>query len=372
MGRIIKPTYPVMPKLEKYIEEISSIWDSGILTNNGEKVDKFKQMLLEYTMCSNNDLFVNGHSALMIAIKALGLRGEVITSPFTFVSTTNAIVQNGLIPVFGDIDDSYNLSPESIEKLITDKTSAIITPHIFGIPCDVNKIGHIAEKYNLKVIYDGAQAFGTRIDGTDISCFGDITMFSFHAIKIFNSIEGGMLSYKDSSLHEKFEQYRNFGIHYGIDGRDDVECEGINAKMNEFQAAMGIVNLPLLQEEIAQRKELAGIYIEHLREIPGISTYSYQKRIDYNYAYFPILVEEEYGMTRDQLWEGLREEGIGSRKLYGSLTCDYSIYRERGFRRMTEYADRVKKKCLDLPLYGGLTKENVEGICQIIGKLAKR
>lgn len=372
MGRSIKPTQPVIPRLEEYVREISSIWDCGIMTNNGAKVDKFKQMLLEYTKCGNIDLFVNGHSALMIALKVLGLQGEVITSPFTFVSTTNAVVQNGLTPVFGDIDASYNLSPESIEKLMTDKTCAVITPHIFGIPCDVDKIGRIAEKYNLKVIYDGAQAFGTRINGTDISCFGDITMFSFHAIKIFNSIEGGMLSYKDSSLHGKFEQYRNFGISYGTDGRDDVECEGINAKMNEFQAAMGIVNLPFLQEEIARRKELAGVYIEQLREIPGISTYPYQEGIDYNYAYFPILVEEEFGMSRDWLWEGLREGGIGSRKLYGSLTCDYSVYRDRGFRRITENADKIKKKCLDLPLYGSLTKEDVEGICQVIGKLAKK
>ena len=365
MEKEIKATQPTMPKIEEYVREISSIWDTRIMTNYGEKTDKFKKMLKDYTKCENLDLFVNGHSALMLAIQAMELTGEVITSPFTFVSTTNAIIQNGLIPVFGDIDDSYNLSPESSESLITEKTCAIITPHIFGIPCNVEKIEQIAKKYNLKVIYDGAQAFGTKIRGKSIGHFGDATMFSLHAIKVFNSIEGGILSYQEKELHRKLELYRNFGISYG-ELKNDVDVVGINGKMNEFQAAMGIVNLPGLDEEIEKRKQLAELYCECLKDVPGIQTYLFSDDIDYNYAYFPVKITEEYGMTRDELWIKLKENGIGTRKLYDCLTCDYSCYKDRGYRRSTEYADKVKRIVLDLPMYGDLEKKMVRYLCDRI------
>lgn len=365
MHKEIKATEPVMPDMEDYINEIRSIWDTKILTNNGEKTAKFKEMLAAYTGCTGLDLFVNGHTALMIGIQAMELKGEVITSPFTFVSTTNAIIQNGLTPVFGDIDESYNLSPVSIERLITDRTCAIVTPHIFGIPCDVEKIGEIAEEYHLKVIYDGAQAFGTRIRGKAIGCFGDITMFSLHAIKIFNAIEGGILFYKEGALHKKFELYRNFGISYG-ELENDVDVVGMNGKMTEFHAAMGIVNLPGLDGEIRKRKRLAELYCECLKDVPGIHTYSYSKDIDYNYAYFPVKVTEEYGMTRDELWFRLKERGIGTRKLYDKLTCDYKCYKDMGYIRKTEYADQVKWKALDLPMYGSLKEEDIIYICETI------
>lgn len=369
--REIKATKPVLTTYEDYVQEIKSIWDSGIMTNNGSKVDKFKEVLISYVN-SNIDLFVNGHSALLLAIKALNLGGEVITSPFTFVSTTNAIIQSGLIPVFADIDDSYNLDPQKIEELITEKTCAIITPHIFGIPCEVNAIEKIAEKHKLKVIYDGAQAFGTRIEGKSIALYGDITMFSFHAIKIFNSIEGGMLSYKDASLHRSFELLRNFGISYSDMGIDVEEC-GINAKMNEFQASMGIVNLPKLDEEIEKRKKIAQWYSEQIADIQGITSYEYKDSIDYNYAYFPIKVKkEECGISRDELWIKLKEKGIGTRKLYDKLTCDYLIYSNRGFVRKTDNAERIKKAALDLPIYGTITEADVSYICETLKKYAER
>ena len=249
MGGVIKPTQPVMPTYEAYIKEIRDIWDTKELTNNGVKVQKLKKRIQNYLNCRNADLFVNGHSALMIAIRSLSLRGEVLTSPFTFVSTTNAIVQNGLTPVFCDIDDSYNVDVSKLEAQITEKTSAIITPHIFGIPCKVKEIEQIAQRHNLKVIYDGAQAFGTRINGRHIGNFGDITMFSLHAVKVYNTIEGGLLTYVDDVLHDQFELYRNFGISYYEKGNDVSVC-GINAKMNEFQAAMGILGLDILDKEI--------------------------------------------------------------------------------------------------------------------------
>lgn len=370
MKREIKATQPVMPDMEAYMKEIRSIWDTKILTNHGEKTDKLKEMLAAYTGCQNLDLFVNGHSALLIGIQAMELTGEVITSPFTFVSTTNAIVQSGLIPVFGDIDDSYNLAPESIEQLITEKTCAIVTPHIFGIPCDVERIKKIAGEYDLKVIYDGAQAFGTRIKGKSISSFGDITMFSLHAIKVFNSIEGGILFYQEEELHRKFELYRNFGITYGEQG-SDVDVVGMNGKMNEFQAAMGIVNLPGLDEEIRKRKRLAELYCECLKDIPGIETYSYREDIDYNYAYFPVRVTKEYGMTRDELWVRLKEKGIGTRKLYDKLTCDFNCYKDRGYVRKTEYADEVKRTALDLPMYGSLGEDEAQYICDAIRRIVR-
>ncbi len=362
MDRMIKPTQPVMPDMGEYIKEIGSIWDTGIMTNNGDKVRRLREMLADYLGCGNIDLFVNGHSALLIGIQALHLKGEVITSPFTFVSTTNAIIQSGLTPVFGDIDDTYNLSPDSIEELVTDRTSAVITPHIFGIPCNVEKIEEAAAKHNLKVIYDGAQAFGTKLKGKPIGCFGDITMFSFHAIKIFNSIEGGMLSYKDAQLQKAFELYRNFGISYEEMGTD-VEVVGMNAKMNEFQAAMGIVNLPGLDGEIKKRKRLAEIYCECLKDVAGVQTYPYGSDIDYNYAYFPVRITEEYGISRDELWLKLKKKGIGTRKLYERLTCDYSCYQGAGYRRSTKYADIIKGMVLDLPVYGTLSETDVAYIC---------
>ncbi len=366
----IKATRPTMPAYEDYIQEIRSIWGNGIMTNNGEKVKKFRDMLADFLGSLNVDVFVNGHSALLLAIRAMDLEGEVITSPFTFTSTTNAIIQSGLTPVFGDIDESYNLSPDAIEELITPNTSAIITPHIFGIPCDVDRIERIAKKHGLKVIYDGAQAFGTKVHGKPISMYGDMTMYSFHAIKVFNTIEGGALVYQDASLRERFELYRNFGVSYGADSNDVMVC-GINAKMNEFQAAMGIVNLPLHDREVAKRKALAKVYCECLRDVPGIRTYPYNAEIDYNYAYFPIKVTEEYGLTRNELWKKLKEQGVETRKLYDRLTCDYSCYKDRGYVKRTAYADRVKDIILDLPIYGSLSEEEVCYICDVIRKHAE-
>lgn len=370
MKRLIKAVQPVMPSRQVFFDEIESIWDTGILTNNGEKVQKFKMMLMEYLQSANLELFVNGHSALLLGIKALGLEGEVITSPFTFVSTTNAIIQSGLTPVFGDIDETYNLAPQSVEELITSRTSAIITPHIFGIPCNVEAISQLAQKYHLKVIYDGAQAFGTKINGKSIGNFGDLCMFSFHAIKIFNSIEGGMLTYQDEKISEKLHRYRNFGISYALD-ETDVDLIGINAKMNEFQAAMGIVNLSGIEDEIRKRKTYADLYCSLLCDVPGIETYNYKSNIEYNYAYFPVKISDEYGISRNELYMLLKENGIGSRKLYDKLTYDYTCYRDLNFRRNSENAERIKVRTLDLPLYGNLETQDIEYICEVIKNSGK-
>lgn len=366
---IIKPTQPSMPDYRAYIEEIKDIWDTKLLTNNGPKVQKLQKCIQEYMNCNNTDLFVNGHLALIIAIKALNIKGEVLTSPFTFISTTNAIVQNGLTPVFCDIDDSFNIDVKKLETHITENTSAIIAPHIFGIPCNVEEIEKIAHRYHLKVIYDGAQAFGTKISGKHIGQFGDITMFSLHAIKVYNSIEGGLLTYTDSTLHKQFELYRNFGITYHESGNDVVVC-GINAKMNEFQAAMGILGLGIIEQEIKARKDLAQIYVERLAEVEGIDTYSYESKIDYNYAYFPVRIKEKiFGCSRDEVFLLLKQKGIITRKLYNTLCCDYSYYKNNNYTMNVENARQIATEVLDLPLYGTLHMEEVIYICDMISMI---
>ena len=371
MADIIKPTQPSLPDYDAYIREIKDIWDTKLLTNNGPKVRKLQHRIREYMGCRNADSFVNGHSALTIAIQALHLQGEVLTSPFTFISTTNAIVQNGLTPVFCDIDDSYNIDPKMLEEHISEKTSAIIVPHIFGIPCKIDEIERIAIKYQLKVVYDGAQAFGTKVSGKHIGRYGDITMFSLHAIKVFNSIEGGLLTYGDDTLQEAFSLYKNFGISYYETG-SDVILPGINAKMNEFQAAMGILGLDLVEKEIETRKTLAHIYIDRLSGVEGIDTYPYEKGIDYNYAYFPVRIKEEsFGIGRDELFSRLKKEGIITRKLYDTLCCDYSCYKERGYLLDVTHARKIAKEALDLPLYGTLQPGEVEHICDVISMIQK-
>lgn len=373
MEKMVKATKPEMGSYEAYIEEIKSIWETGSMTNNGSKVQMFREKLKLYTNCQNIDLFVNGHAALVLGLKILELPigGEVLTSPFTFVSTTNAIVQNGLVPVFCDIDSTYNIDINSIKRNITEKTCAIATPHIFGIPCHVEEIEKIAKQHNLKVIYDGAQAFGTKVNGKNIAEYGDVTMFSFHAIKVFNAIEGGALVYKNKGLQEKLELNRNFGIEYGQ--KNDVVVDGINAKMTEFSAAMGLTNLPRINEVIKRRKELAEYYVECFADIPGIYFYSYEKHIDYNYAYFPIIVDlKECAITRDEMWEELKKYGIETRKLYDTLTCDFSYYKDKGYKRDVEYATEITKKCLDFPMYSELKEEDIEYIAMCLKNIVNK
>lgn len=360
--RNISPTKPVLPSYEDYISEIKSIWETGLMTNNGPKVKKFGEQLCQYVDCPNVNLFVNGHSALLTALKVLNISGEVITSPFTFISTTNAIVQAGLTPVFCDVDDSYNIDATKIESCITAKTCAIVTPHIFGIPCDVEKIQSIADKYNLKIIYDAAQAFGTKINGRHIVTYGDITMVSFHAIKIFNSIEGGLLVYKDANLRKKFELYRNFGIDYET---GDVEVCGYNAKMNEFQAAMGICNLSGIEQEIETRHRLAEYYGEKLQTVNGIKPFNYNDNVRYNHAYYPVIVEEKFGISRNELWKKLKERGIFTRKLYDRLTCNMSIHNGK-YKQNIKHAEKISHQTLDLPIYGDLTLEEIDRIIEEI------
>jgi dTDP-4-amino-4,6-dideoxygalactose transaminase len=358
----IQVTRSSMPDFEEYTEEIKDLWDSHWLTNMGAKHKQLEAGLLEYLNAPNITLFTNGHLALECAIAALNLTGEVITTPFTFASTTHAIVRNGLEPVFCDINlYDYTIDTDKIESLITDKTSAIIPVHVYGNICNVKEIERIAKKYNLKVIYDAAHTFGVTVDGVGIAKFGDASIFSFHATKVFNTIEGGAITFKDSELRKTLNDIKNFGI----TGPESVEYVGGNAKMNEFQAAMGICNLRHVDEEIKKRKAVAERYREKLNDIKGIKLAKLQDSVKSNCAYFPV-VFDGYKLTRDEVYEDLRKENIFARKYFYPLTSSYECYKGRFDVEKTPVAKHISKSVLTLPLYADLALDDVDAICKII------
>lgn len=358
-------TQSSMPSYEEYCEEIKSIWDTKWLTNNGEKHEELQHKLEEYLGAKHVTLFCNGHSALYSAIKTLGLTGEIITTPYTFASTTHAIVQNGCVPVFCDIkEDDFTIDVDKIESLITENTSAILAVHVYGNPCDVDKIDKIAKKHNLKVIYDAAHAFGVKYKGKPIASYGDVSMFSFHATKVFNTIEGGCLAFNDDSLVKKLDQLKNFGI---VDA-EHVNFPGFNYKMNEFQAAMGICNLRHLDDEIKKRKKNVGLYLKLLKDVNGINLNAYKRNIVYNYAYFPILVNDDFKYSRDNVYLLLAQEGIFSRKYFYPLTSDFECYKEFNNGNLN-IASKVSDSVLTLPLYADLKEEEIKKICTVLKKI---
>jgi dTDP-4-amino-4,6-dideoxygalactose transaminase len=361
-------TKSFLPPFEEYTKEIETIWASSWLTNNGSLHQKFEHDLLEYLNTPYLSLFTNGHLALESAIKALGLKGEVITTPFTFASTTHAIVNCGLTPVFCDISPfDFNIDVEKIEKLISPNTSAILPVHVFGNPCDMQSIENIAQKYGLKVIYDSAHAFGVKVNGVPIGNFGDISMFSLHATKVFHSIEGGILSYNTSGYKRLLELYKNFGI----SGPESVEMVGINAKMNEFQAAMGIINLRYIALEIEKRKQITFQYRNLLRKIKGIGFLQDIGGVEHNYSYFPIQVDENtYGLTRDGLHERLKEYNIFTRKYFYPLCSDFHCYKPLFNNIDLPNAEFIANRILTLPLFSDLTIEQVDYICEAIQELS--
>lgn len=353
-----------MPSFEEYCEEIKNLWDTHWLTNMGEKHQKLQAELEEYLGVSHTTLYTNGHLALEGALSGLGFKngGEVITTPFTFVSTTNAIVRCGLKPVFCDIDpNTYTIDTDKIETLITDKTVAILPVHVYGNICDVEKIDLIAKKHGLKVIYDAAHAFAVKYKGISAACYGDVSMFSFHATKVFNTIEGGCVCYKDDSLVQIFNDLKNFGIH----GPEDCEYIGGNAKMNEFQAAMGLCNLRHLKTEIAKRKKVVERYFENLSNVPGLILCEPQKNVQPNYAYFPMVFEEEFGGTRDDVQAALAEYNIFARKYFYPAINETTAYKDYEHGD-TPVALHISKRVLTPPLYADLTLEDVDRICDII------
>jgi len=351
-----------MPEFEEYIEEIKELWESRWLTNMGIKHKQLETELSNYLKVPNVSLFANGHLALECVIAAFNLKGEVITTPFTFASTTHAIVRNGLEPVFCDINaDDYTIDVAKIESLVTEKTSAIIPVHVYGNICNIDEIDRIAKKYNLKIIYDAAHAFSITVNGVGVGNFGDASMFSFHATKVFNTIEGGAITYKDPIIGEKLNYIRNFGI----TGPETVEYVGINAKMNEFQAAMGICNLRHVDREIEKRKKVAERYFERLDNVQGIKLCKIKSEVKSNYAYFPV-VFDGYKYSRDQVFEKLVANNIYARKYFYPLTNSFECYKDKFNPDETPVARYIAERVLTLPLYADLTLDDVDRICDII------
>ncbi|WP_288222142.1 DegT/DnrJ/EryC1/StrS aminotransferase family protein [uncultured Clostridium sp.] len=359
---IIQVTRSSMPIFEEYVEEIKELWDSYWLTNMGVKHRELEEKLIDYLDTNNISLFTNGHLALECVIDALNLKGEVITTPFTFASTTHAIVRNGLTPVFCDInEDDYTIDVTKIEELITEKTSAILPVHVYGNVCNVEEIDRIAKKHNLKVVYDAAHTFGIKVNGVGIANFGDASMFSFHATKVFNTIEGGAITFKDKSLEKKLNELKNFGI----TSHESVEYVAGNAKMNEFQAAMGICNLRHVDNEINKRRAIVEKYNSSLDNIKGIKICKLQEGIESNYAYYPI-VFDNYKYNRDEVFQKLEENGIIARKYFYPLTNSFDCYKDKFGINNTPVAKYISERVLTLPLYADLSLEDVDRICNII------
>lgn len=357
-------TQSSMPKLDEYESEIGSMWENHWLTNMGPKHQQLQADLRNYMGVDNIELLTNGHMALELTLQAMNLQGEVITTPFTFASTTHAIVRNGLSPVFCDIDPTtYTMDAEKLEKLITDRTCAIMPVHVYGNVCNIEEIERIARKYELKVIYDAAHTFGETYKGRGIGSFGDASCFSFHATKVFHSIEGGAVCYHDKRLGETLYELKNFGIH----GPEEVDAVGANAKMNEFCAAMGLCNLRHVEEEIAKRKAVVERYRERLGGVDGIQLNAVQSDVKPNYAYFPAIFEEKiFGASRAEVFDKLAENGIGARKYFYPLTNTFVCFHKKYDVNETPVALHISKRVLTLPLYADLALEDVDRICNVI------
>lgn len=362
-------TKSLMPSYESYIEMIKPLWKSHWLTNMGQYHQRLEEELKKYLRVNNISLMCNGHMSLEMIIQAMDFPegSEIITTPFTFISTTHAIVRNKLIPVFCDIKlEDYTIDETKLEDLITKKTVAIMPVHVYGNICAIDKIQKIADKYNLKVIYDAAHAFGETYNGQGIGNYGDASVFSFHATKIFNTIEGGGVCYKDSCIGESLYNLKNFGIR----GEESVISVGANAKMNEFQAIMGLCNLEIVDCEITERKKIALEYTNRLKDIKGIKLNEIdESKGKRNFAYFPIIIDKNtLGVSRDELYTKYRENDIFVRKYFYPLTCEQQCY-ENSFK---QFYLPVAKQCADsvltLPIYSELTEEDINRICDVILK----
>lgn len=353
-----------MPPFEEYVNEISGLWETAWLTNMGVKHQELEKELALQLQMPHIALFTNGHLALELTLQAMDLQGEVITTPYTFASTTHAIVRNGLTPVFCDINpDTYTIDADKIESLITDNTSAIVPVHVYGNICDVEKIQKIADKYHLKVLYDAAHAFYETYCGISTAAFGDASMFSFHATKVFHSIEGGAVAMKDNALYKKINYLKNFGI----ENEETVSAVGGNAKMNEFQAAMGLCNLRHLRDEIAMREHAAKHYRARLNNISGLKLPVVQPEVKSNYAYFPVIFDQEIlGVSRDTVFETLKQHNIFSRKYFYPLITDFDCYRSAYSSADVPIARKTAASVLTLPMFAGLDERTVDRICDVI------
>ncbi|WP_404464139.1 DegT/DnrJ/EryC1/StrS family aminotransferase [Vreelandella aquamarina] len=358
-----KPIYvtePFLPPLEEFIPYLEDIWSSKQLTNNGPMHEKLEQALCEYLDVPEIALFNNGMSALVTSLQALNIKGEVITTPFSFIATTHALLWNNLTPVFVDIDpSSFNIDPSKIESAITSKTEAILAVHCYGVPCNTTAIQKIADKHGLKVIYDAAHAFGVQDSAGSVLKQGDLSAISFHATKIFNTFEGGAIICKDKKTKLKINQLKNFGI----TNENTISHAGQNGKMSEICAAFGLLQLTKIDHILNSRREVYQTYVEHLKDIVGIKLPSNKT----NNSYFPIIVEKQCKITRDELHEKLKEKNIFTRKYFSPLISDCELYTH--IQSETPHARSASARVLCLPIYPNLARENVVKICHHIKEL---
>ncbi|MFS0576487.1 DegT/DnrJ/EryC1/StrS family aminotransferase [Sporosarcina sp. 179-K 3D1 HS] len=365
-GKTIHLTRPLLPSVDRMTERLQTIWQSGWITNNGSQHGQLERELRHYLGAEHIALFNNGTLALLLGLKALDLTGEIITTPFTFPATVQAIDWNGLTPVFCDIEpETLTIDPTKIEALVTEQTSAILAVHVYGNPCKVEEIQKIADKYGLKVIYDGAHTFGTKWEGRPIGNYGDMTMFSFHATKLFNTIEGGALVFKDGQLAGKLASLKNFGL----SGPEEVVLSGLNAKLNEVQAAMGLEVLKLVKEERRKRAQVKQQYDRFLADIPGVRILTSLEGEQSSYQYYVIEIDEAlFGASRNDVHEWLNEHAIMTRKYFSPLCSDFPWYAHLPSAQREELpqANRLVSRVLALPYYGELELDVAKAICEVI------
>tara|TARA_B100000902_G_scaffold138437_1_gene136601 strand:+ start:480 stop:1706 length:1227 start_codon:yes stop_codon:yes gene_type:complete len=359
---------PSLPPLNDFLPMLQEVWRSGIVTNNGPFHQRLEKELCSYLEVPNISVFSNGTLALLIAIKSLELKGEVITTPYSFVATSHVISWNGLTPVFCDIErDTLNICAKRIEPLITEKTSAILATNVYGMPCDFIGIQKIADKYNLKVIYDSAHAFGIKKDNKTILNEGDLSILSFHGTKVFTTFEGGAIICKNNKMKKKLDMYKNFAF----ETETSVVGQGINAKMNEFQAALGVLQLKHIDNWINIRSRLYRLYKNKLENINGVGLNIFPKNVKNNFSYFPIFIDKkEYGMSRDSLFEKLIENNILARRYFFPLISEFPLYKkqESSKKENLSIAHEISKKVICLPLHTHLTDADISEIANLIIK----
>ena len=365
MNKQILVTKPFLPNIQDYHQKLLELWQSRVLTNNGELSQHLEKQLTEQLGVKNLSLINNGTISLELAIQALELKGKIITTPYTFIATSNVILLKGLEPIFIDIEDNgFNLDPELIDELKDKDVSAIMPVHVYGLPCDNDSVGQRAKSKGLKVIYDAAHAFGIKKKGESILNWGDVSTLSFHSTKVFHTFEGGAVVCQDIAIKNKIDQLRNFGYEAGV----DIVTLGTNGKMNEVQAAMGLALIPYLEEIISKRKHWFNFYVEQLSEIQGIKLMSIPPDLDYNYSYFPILVKSGFPLTRDELFICFQEENIFPRKYFYPLITDFSLY--KGYKILSKHkipnARKIADSVICLPLYPDLTEDDVSRVCEVI------
>lgn len=366
--KLITVTSPLLPPLDEFIPYLEEIWKSKWITNNGQFHRQLEAALAEYLGVKYVSLFTNGTLPLITALQAMNITGEVITTPYSFVATTHALWWNGIKPVFVDIDpNTCNLDPDKIEAAITEKTTAIMPVHCYGIPCDTKKIQAIADKYGLKVIYDAAHAFGVQVNGESVLKAGDMSTLSFHATKVFNTVEGGALICHDAETKKQIDFLKNFGFN----GETEVVAPGINSKMDEIRSAYGLLNLKQVDKAIESRKQVADYYRRALRPVKGVKVFEDTPGVRHNYSYFPILIDaEEYGMTRDELYFKMRDRNVLGRRYFYPLISTFDTYKnlESATPDNLPVATRIADEVICLPMYYGLTEEDLE---RVVGGIVK-